>query len=68
MHLRNITLPGDEMRSLGRIECKPLCGTAIGVIEYNGSSGCAFVDENGSLACFAKAGGDFSGQVFFAVG
>lgn len=67
VHLHNITLPGGKMRRLGNIECKPLCGTAAAVIECNGSSGFASVDENGSLACFSKASGDFSGQIFFAV-
>lgn len=67
VHLHNITLPGGKMRRLGNIECKPLCGMAVGVIECNGSSGFASVDENGLLACFSKTSGDFSGQIFFAV-
>lgn len=67
VHLRNITLSGGKMRRLGNIECKPLCGTAVGVIECDGTSGFASVDESGSLACFSKASGDFSGQIFFAV-
>ena len=64
----NITLNGGVRRTLGTLPdgFRPR-STAYGAIEYGGSSGYVEVTPAGAVYATAASGGDYSGQVVYAV-
>ena len=64
----NITLSGGTRRELGTLPegFRPR-STAYGTIEYGGSAGYVEVTPNGIVYATAAGGGDYTGQVVYAV-
>ena len=68
LNAANITLTGGVRRTLGTLPegFRPRL-TAYGAIEYGGASGYIEVVPNGTVYATAASGGDYSGQVVYAV-
>lgn len=67
LQLSNITLSPSVMRKVGKLPVA-LRTEANGVISYNAAAGYVSVKSDGTVYCYSTASGDFSGQVFMALG
>lgn len=67
LQLSNITLSPAVMRKVGKLPVA-LRKEVNGVISYNAVAGYVSVKSDGTVYCYSTASGDFSGQVFMALG
>lgn len=67
LQLSNITLSPSVMRNVGKLPVT-LRNEVNGVISYNAAAGYVSVKSDGKVYCYSTASGDFSGQVFMALG